>query len=125
LLVLRRTARRPRWPTADRLILAALGRKLSAGALLLVQPATILGWHRALVRHRWAAFGRRLGPGRPELPAEGRELVLRLARQNQLWGYERIRRELFTFQTLYVFFLISHDRRRLLHFDVTAHPTAA
>jgi hypothetical protein len=30
-----------------------------------------------------------------------------------------------TFQTLYVVFLISHDRRRLLHFDVTAHPTAA
>ena len=30
-----------------------------------------------------------------------------------------------TFQTLCVFFLISHDRRRLLHFDVTAHPTAA
>jgi putative transposase len=94
LLVLRRTARRPRWRTADRLILAALGRKLSAGALLLVQPATILGWHRALVRHRWAAFGRRRGPGRPELPAEGRELVLTLARENPLWGYERIRGEL-------------------------------
>jgi transposase InsO family protein len=30
-----------------------------------------------------------------------------------------------TFQTLNVFFLISHDRRRLLHFDVTSHPTAA
>jgi putative transposase len=30
-----------------------------------------------------------------------------------------------TFQTLYVFFLISHDRRRPLHIDVTAHPTAA
>jgi hypothetical protein len=30
-----------------------------------------------------------------------------------------------TFQTLYVLFLISHDRRRLLHFNVTAHPTAA
>ena len=30
-----------------------------------------------------------------------------------------------TFQTLYVFFMISHHRRRLLHFDVTAHPSAA
>jgi hypothetical protein len=30
-----------------------------------------------------------------------------------------------TFQTLYVLFLISHDRPRLLHFSVTAHPTAA
>ena len=95
LLVLRRTAPRPRWRTANRLILAALGRKLPAGALLLVQPATILGWHRALVRHRWAAFGRQRGPGRPKLPAECRELVLTLARENSLWGYERIRDELF------------------------------
>jgi putative transposase len=94
LLVLRRTAPLPRWRVADRLILAGLRRKRSAGALLLVQPATILGWHRALVHHRWAAFGRRRGPGRPELPAECRELVLRLARENPLWGYERIRGEL-------------------------------
>jgi hypothetical protein len=72
-LVLRRTARRPRWRVSDRLILGALGRKLSAGALLLVQLATILGWHRALVHHRWAAFGRRRSPGRPRLPAECRE----------------------------------------------------
>jgi len=62
LLVLRRTARRPQWRTADRMILAALGRQLPASGLLLVQPATILGWHRALIRRRWAAFGRRGGP---------------------------------------------------------------
>ncbi len=59
-----------------------------------MRPATILGWHRALVRRRWAAFSRRRGPGRPPLPAECRELVLRLARQNPLWGYVRIRGEL-------------------------------
>jgi len=76
------------------MILAALGRQLPASALLLVQPATILGWHRALVRRRWAAFGRRRGRGRPSLPAECRELVLRLARENPLWGYVRIRGEL-------------------------------
>src|SRR5262249_3728228 len=85
LLVLRRTAW-PRWRRADRMILAALGRQLPASALLLVQPATILGWHRALVRRRWAAFGRRRGPGRPSLPAECQELVLRLARENPLWA---------------------------------------
>src|SRR5215472_1562428 len=65
LLVLRRTARRPHWRRADRMILAAFGRQLPANALLLVQPATILGWHRALVRRRWSAFGHRRGPGRP------------------------------------------------------------
>jgi len=59
-----------------------------------VQPATILGWHRALVHHRWAAFGRRRGPGRPKLPAQRQELVLKLAKENPLWGYERIRGEL-------------------------------
>ena len=94
LLVLRRTGRRPRWRVADRLILAALSRKLSAWALLLVQPATVLGWHLALVHHRWAAVGRRRGPGRPKLPAECQELVLKLAKENPLWGYERIRGEL-------------------------------
>ncbi len=94
LLVLRRTAPRPRWRTADRMILAALGRRLSAGALLLVEPATILGWHRALVRRRWAAFERHRGPGRPRLAADCQELILRLARENPLWGYERIRGEL-------------------------------
>ena len=76
------------------MILAALGRQLPATALLLVRPATILGWHRALVRRRWSAFGRHRGPGRLPLPAECRELVLRLARENPLWGYERIRGEL-------------------------------
>jgi putative transposase len=94
LLVLRRTVRRPRWRRADRMIVAALGRKLPPSPLLLVQPATILGWHRALVCRRWAAFGRRRGPGRPQLPAECQELVLRLVTENPLWGYLRIRGEL-------------------------------
>jgi putative transposase len=94
LLVLHRTARRPRWRRADRMILAALGRRLPLSALLLVRPATILGWHRALVRRRWAAFGRRRRSGRPPLPAECQQLVLRLARENPLWGYVRIRGEL-------------------------------
>src|SRR5215472_15883939 len=86
LLVLRRTARRPRWRRADRIILAALGRQLPASALLLVQPATILGWHRALVRRRWAAFGRRRGPGRPPLPAECQELVLKVREREPALG---------------------------------------
>jgi len=69
LLVLQRSARRPRWRRADRMILAALGRQLPASDLLLAQPATILGWHRAQVRRRWSAFGRRPGPGRVPLHA--------------------------------------------------------
>ena len=68
-----------------------LGRKLSAGALLLVQSATILGWHRALVHRRWAAFGRRRHSGRPLLPTQCRELVLQLARDRYVTGTPRVR----------------------------------
>src|SRR5262249_26305140 len=86
LLVLRRTARRPRWRRADRMILAALGRQLPAGALLLVRPATILGWHRALVRRRWAAFGGRSSPRRPPPPAPGPGVGVGVARERTRFG---------------------------------------
>lgn len=94
--VLRRTVRRPRLKPADRLILAALTRRLSKSAWgsLLMRPETVLGWHRALVRGKWAAFGRRRGPGRPRLSEKSRELILRLAKENPRWGYMRIRGEL-------------------------------
>jgi hypothetical protein len=59
-----------------------------------VRPETLLRWHRELVRRRWAAFGRRRGPGRPPLPADLRDLIGRLATENPTWGYQRIRGEL-------------------------------
>jgi putative transposase len=96
LSVLRRTVRKPRLNPVDRMILAALAlrwpRRRWGG--LVVRPATVLGWHRALVRRKWAAFGRRRGPGRPRIDAECRQLILRLARENPSWGYVRIRGEL-------------------------------
>src|SRR6266498_346152 len=58
----------------------------------LVQPATLLRWHRDLVRRRWTYPGRR--PGRPPLVAQMRELILRLAAENPTWGYKRIEAEL-------------------------------
>jgi len=96
LSVLRRTVKKPRLNSADRMILAALARRLPRQALggLLVRPETVLGWHRALVRRKWAAFGRRRGPGRPRIDRECRQLILRLARENSRWGYMRIRGEL-------------------------------
>ena len=54
----------------------------------------MLGWHRALVRGKWAGFGRRRGPGRPHVSEKSRELILRLAEENPRWGYMRIRGEL-------------------------------
>ena len=96
LRVVRRQVKRPQLGLVDRTIMAALSRRVSPAALigLLVQPETILRWHRALVRRKWAAFGRRRGPGRPSLDAQIQELILRMARENPKWGCIRIRGEL-------------------------------
>jgi hypothetical protein len=58
----------------------------------LVQPATLLRWHRQLVARRWTYSHRR--PGRPPIGPESRELILRFARENRSWGYLRIAGEL-------------------------------
>jgi putative transposase len=93
--VLRRAAKPNRWWPGDRLVLSALSRTLARSdwGRLPVRPETLLRWHRDLVRHKWAAFGRRR-MGRPPLPAEPRDLVRRLASENPAWGYQRIRGEL-------------------------------
>ncbi len=96
LRVVRRQVKRPQLNMADRTIMAALSQRVSRAALIgmLVQPETVLGWHRELVRRRWAAFGRRRGPGRPGLDPELQELILRMARDNPRWGCVRVRGEL-------------------------------
>ena len=91
LSVLRRQTRRPQLTMADRVLLAAASRLLprSSWRSFLVTPATLLRWHRRLVAHRWTYGGR---SGRPSIGDEIRELVLRLARENPRWGYQRIGR---------------------------------
>jgi putative transposase len=94
LAILRRQPRRARLRPVDRAILAALARALprSAWAGLSVSPATLLRWHRELVRRRWTYPHRR--PGRPPLDRPVEALVVRLARENPCWGYRRIVGEL-------------------------------
>ncbi len=94
LAVLRRQVARPRLDERDRVFLAAASRLLNRAnrQSFFVSPETLLGWHRRLVRRRWTYTHRR--PGRPAVSAELRELVLRLARENPRWGYQRIVGEL-------------------------------
>lgn len=56
--VLERQIKRVRWMPGDRMVMAAFRHHLpqSAWAGLLVRPETVLGWHRALVRRKWAAY---------------------------------------------------------------------
>ena len=93
--VLRRQVKRPRFRSSDRVFLAAAARRLQRARWvdLLVTPKTLLRWHREFVRCKWARYGRRR-PGRPSLPTELQELVLRLAEENPRWGYKRIKGEL-------------------------------
>jgi len=91
--VLRRQVKRPELLTADRIVLAPTSPRLAPGRLLF-SPATLLRWHRELVRRRWSAFGRRPRRGRPPISDELCRLVLRLARENPRWGERRIQGEL-------------------------------
>ena len=94
--VLERQIKRVQWTPGDRMLVAALGDRLpqSAWAGLLVRPETVLGWHRALVRRKWAACLRRPRQGRPRTSTECRQLIVRMAKENPGWGYFRIKGEL-------------------------------
>ncbi len=86
LAVLHRQVARPRYSPTDRAVLATLARLLSRErwGVFLVTPATLLRWHRDLVRRSWTCPQR----GRSAINALDGEvvaLVLRLARENPRW----------------------------------------
>jgi putative transposase len=84
----------------DRALLAALltslPREVQRRLRLLVQPDTILRWHRDLTRRRHAQTCRPERRGRPPTVRSIRALILRLVRENPGWGYRRVHGELTT-----------------------------
>jgi transposase InsO family protein len=173
LAVLKQRRPRPRLTDADRLFWVVLS-KIWPGwrePLHIVQPETIVRWHRQGFRYYWRwKSGRR---GRPRIYPEIRDLIRCMCQGNPLWGAPRIHGELLklgieaseatvskymikrrgppsqtwrtflenhakeiialdfftvptaTFRILFVLIILSHDRRRILHVNVTTQPTAA
>ncbi len=95
LTILRRQIKRPVYRKSDRLLLVLLASMVRTWkqALFLVQPETLLGFHRELFRlvwkHKSTAHARK-----PRLSPETISLIKEMAANNRLWGAERIRGEL-------------------------------
>ncbi len=173
LAVLKHRHSRPRLTDADRVFWVVLSQ-IWAGwreTLHVVQPGTIVRWHRQGFRYYWRWKSRRRG--RPRIDPEIRHLIRRMCQSNPIWGAPRVHGELLklgidvseatvskymikrrgppsqtwrtflanhakdiialdfftvptaTFRILFILIILSHDRRRILHVNVTKHPTAA
>jgi transposase InsO family protein len=79
---------------AQRQTLAEIGKKLSKQALeeiaTIVKPDTILAWHRKLVDHKFDGSKQRKSLGRPRVDKELEDWVVKMAKENRGWGYDRI-----------------------------------
>jgi len=94
--VLRRSAGQVRYEPADRVWFAALARLIPRrrwADVFPICPATLLAWHRRLAAKKYDMSKRRK-PGRPPTVWSIARLVVRLARENPLWGHRRIHGEL-------------------------------
>jgi len=91
--VLSRKAGRPKLRRRDRMFLSAFSRLLlrKRWAAFIVTPATLLRWHRELVKRKWTYKGKKLG--RPPIDPRLAALICRMAKENPSWGYMRIQGE--------------------------------
>jgi transposase InsO family protein len=87
----RRLPAKPRLTAADRLLFVWLYRLVPSllNAAVIIQPDTIVRWHRAGFRSYWRWKSRSCG-GRPKVAAEVRSLIRRMSLENSLWGAPRI-----------------------------------
>ncbi len=174
LAVLHRLSKKPQLEDQDRLFwigLKCVWPRWSE-VLQLVQPATVVKWHRAGFRYYWRRKSRSKG-GRPRIDPEQRKLIRDMWNANPTWGKRRIQSELAklgisltdstvakyrpkrgtppsqtwrtfldnhledtvaidfftvptaTFRVLFVLLVMSHDRRRIIHWNVTDAPSSA
>jgi len=175
LVVLMRNQKRPTLSQRDRLFWVILSRFWSGWreAVVIVQPDTVVRWHKRAFKLYWARKSRGRKRGRPPLNREVKDLVLWMTASNSLWGAPKIHGELLKlglvtsertvsgilrryrrkppsqtwktflknhmdvmvavdflvvptirFRLLYVFVILSHAKRQVIHFNVTANPTA-
>ena len=91
----RRVPSNPKLAVADRLVFVWLYRLFPAvlNAVTIIQPETVIRWHRAGFRLYWRWKSRSRG-GRPKIPGEFRRLIREMSRANRLWGAPRIHGEL-------------------------------
>jgi hypothetical protein len=86
----------PRLRLADpeRVTLAEIAKRLGRKALKdiaqVAKPDTILAWYRRLIARKFDGSRHRAYPGRPRVGSELEALVVRMARENRTWGYDRI-----------------------------------
>jgi putative transposase len=85
---------RLRLSDAERSTLAEIAKRLGRKALQdiarVAKPDTILAWYRRLVAHKFDGSRQRAYPGRPQVCLKLEALVVRFARENRSWGYDRI-----------------------------------
>ena len=85
---------RVRLTDGERRTLAELGKQLGKKALAelvsVVKPETLLAWHRKLIAKKFDGSQHRRYPGRPRLDKEIEQLIVRFAKENRTWGYDRI-----------------------------------
>ncbi len=175
LIVLRRGIKRPKLRAADRMFWVLLARVWNGWrtSLAIVNPDTVIRWHRKGFKLFWRWKSRFDERGRPRIKPEVISLIRRMSQENRTWGVPRIQGELrllgydvaestvakymtrphhgppsqtwraflknhlrhtaacdffvvptATFQLLFCFIVLAHDRRRLVHFNVTSHPSA-
>lgn len=95
LIILKRQVKRPACTKTDRVLLVLLARVVRTWkqALFIFQPETLLRWHRELFRLYWKRRSK-ASSHKPKVAAETIALIREIARENPLWGAERIRGEL-------------------------------